>query len=104
MNLPNVITQLVAAQNMYNSDAYASCFTESATVLDEGNTYNGRPAIKKWIAKANDTFKTVMKPLSYSENNRNLRAEISGNFPGSPLVLTYQFEFNEEKIQSLKII
>lgn len=36
MKLPNVITELVKAQNNFDSIAYSNCFTETATVFDEG--------------------------------------------------------------------
>lgn len=45
-----------------------------------------------------------MKPLEYSETEHTLKAEISGSFAGSPVVLTYQYEFKGELIQSLKIV
>ncbi len=104
MNLPQVLTDLINAQNSLDSVAYAHCFSETAVVFDEGKTHIGKTAIKNWIAKANDTYQTVMKPIDYSETQQTLEAEISGNFPGSPLVLTYQFECKEGQIQSLKII
>lgn len=104
MNLPKVITDLVAAQNNFDSAAYANSFSESAVVFDEGKIHTGKAAIEKWITKANDTYKTVMKPLHYSSTKQTLEAEISGTFPGSPLVLTYQFELLDGQIQSLKIV
>ncbi|MBL7881586.1 MAG: hypothetical protein JNN23_17265 [Chryseobacterium gambrini] len=45
-----------------------------------------------------------MKPLDYSETKQELKAEVSGNFPGSPIVLTYHYEFENGLIQSLKIV
>lgn len=103
MKLPNVIAGLVAAQNNSDSQAYANCFTETAVVLDEGKTHTGKTAIKNWIEQANETYKTAMKPLEFSISDQTLTAEISGSFPGSPIVLTYQFELKGEQIQSLKI-
>ncbi|UZJ64599.1 hypothetical protein OKW96_20015 [Sphingobacterium sp. KU25419] len=44
-----------------------------------------------------------MKPLEYSETEQTLKAEISGTFPGSPLILTYHYTFKDELIQSLEI-
>jgi hypothetical protein len=104
MNLPNVLTDLIAAQNSGDSTAYANCFAETAIVFDEGKKHTGKAAIKNWIAKANETYKTKMKPVNYSATKQTLEAEISGTFPGSPLVLTYQVEMKEGKIQSLKIV
>ncbi|MFN1215736.1 nuclear transport factor 2 family protein [Chryseobacterium kwangjuense] len=104
MNLPDIISKLVKAQTEFDSQAYADCFTENAVVLDEGKTHNGKKEIENWIDKANNEFKTVMKPLEYNENENILSAEISGTFPGSPVILTYDFELTDGYIQSLKII
>ncbi len=41
MNLPTVISELVKAQNNFDSAAYVRCFTETAVVFDEGKTHNG---------------------------------------------------------------
>jgi hypothetical protein len=103
-SLPKVIADLVLAQNNFDSSAYANCFAETAIVFDEGKTYKGREEIKHWIDKANKNYKTVMKPIAYSANRQELKAEISGSFPGSPLVLNYQFDIRKAAIQSLKII
>lgn len=105
MDLPKVIEELIKAQDNHDVAAYAACFSGTASVVDEGNTYNGRQEIKAWIAKANEEFNTKMVPLEYNgvEQNGVLRAEISGNFDGGPAVLNYHFEYQDELIQSLKI-
>lgn len=104
-NLPKVVSDLVKAQDNFDSVAYANCFSEAAVVFDEGKTYNGRKEIEYWIANANKQFKTVMKPINFvaEEKTSILSAEISGTFDGSPVVLNYHFEIIDEKIQSLKI-
>jgi hypothetical protein len=103
MNLPKVITDLVKSQNKFDSVAYANCFTERAVIFDEGKTHNGRKEIEKWIDEANKKYQATMKPLAYSETEHKLKTEVSGTFPGSPIVLTYQFELEAGQIQSLKI-
>ncbi|WP_223605519.1 nuclear transport factor 2 family protein [Chryseobacterium sp. OSA05B] len=103
MNLPNIISELVKAQNEFNSSSYANCFTENAEVSDEGKTHNGKAEIENWIDKANKEYKATMKPLNYNENENILSAEASGNFPGSPIVLKYHFQFSDGYIQSLTI-
>ncbi len=104
MTLPKVISDLVKAQDSFDSTAYSNCFTETAIVFDEGKTYKGKNEIKNWIEKANKKYKVTMKPLEYSETEQTLKAEISGKFPGSPLVLTYHYEFENGLIQSLEIV
>lgn len=104
MNLPKVVTDLIKTQNNFDSVAYANCFTETAVVFDEGKTHNGRKEIEKWIDGANKKYQARMKPLEYSETEHTLKAEVSGRFPGSPIVMTYLYEFQDGLIQSLKIV
>ncbi len=103
MNLPNIISELVKTQNEFDSTAYTNCFAEDAQVFDEGKTYNGKAEIEQWIDKSNKDYKAVMKLLEYSENEEILKAEVSGNFPGSPIVLSYHLKLEDGLIQSLKI-
>ncbi|MDC8104597.1 MULTISPECIES: nuclear transport factor 2 family protein [Chryseobacterium] len=103
MNLPKVITDLIEAQNNFDSIAYANCFNENAEVFDEGKTHNGKTEIEKWIDKANKDYNATMKPLDYNENENILSAEVLGDFPGSPIVLKYHFQLSDGYIQSLKV-
>lgn len=105
MNLPKIISDLVNAQNNLDNAAFANCFTETAVVFDEGHTYTGTKEIQQWITKANEKYKTAIKPIAYEEKETAamLKAEVSGTFPGSPIVLYYHFEFVNGSIQSLRI-
>lgn len=103
MNLPIAIADLTQAQNNFDSVAYANCFSETAVVFDEGKTHQGRKEIQQWIKKANEEYQSLMKPLEYVATKEMLKAEVSGNFPGSPIVLTYHFKLKDGLIQSLTI-
>lgn len=105
MNLPKIITDLVNAQNSFDSIAYTNCFSETAMVFDEGKTHNGRVEIQHWIEESNEKYRSVMKPLEYTENGTSsvLSAECSGTFPGSPIVLKFHFDIVDGLIQHLKV-
>jgi len=105
MNLPKVVAELIKTQNNFDSVAYANCFSETAIVFDEGKTHNGKQEIERWIADSNERYKATITPIGFEEkeNESLLKAETSGNFPGSPIVLTYHMEIADELIQSLKI-
>lgn len=103
MNLPKVIADLVTSQNNFDSVAYANCFSETAVVFDEGKTHNGRKEIEHWIKKANEEYQAVMNPIEYSATEEILKAEVSGNFPGSPIILSYHLKLEDGLINSLKI-
>ena len=105
MILPELVEQFVKTQNTYASEAYVECFTETAIVHDEGKTHTGKEEIRAWIKDANDRYKSVMKPLEYDESGSNsvLTAEVSGTFPGSPIVLKFHLGLNNGLIDSLKV-
>ncbi|KFC21672.1 nuclear transport factor 2 family protein [Chryseobacterium sp. FH1] len=104
MNLSKVVEELIKTQNDFDSAAYAQCFTETAVVFDEGKTHTGRKEIEQWIDTANNDYRATMKPLEYLETEQTLTTEVSGNFPGSPIMIKYHYEFEDGLIQSLKIV
>lgn len=105
MKLPDIINQMIQAQNNWDSALYASCFTEDARVHDEGHTYNRRQQIKHWIDEANKKYRTKMEPIDYVVSGTAcvLTATVSGTFPGSPIILKYHVELQDMKIILLKI-
>ncbi|WP_293946151.1 MULTISPECIES: nuclear transport factor 2 family protein [unclassified Sphingobacterium] len=65
MDLPQVIADLITAQNKFDSIAYSNCFCETGIMLDEGRAHIGRTKISQWIIKGNKKYNPVMKPISF---------------------------------------
>ena len=105
MNLPKVVTDLIQAQNNFDSEAYANCFSETGVMFEEGMPYTGRVQIREMIEETNKKYRSVMKPVDYIENGNSsvLSAECSGTFPGSPIVLKFHFDIVDGQIQYLKV-
>jgi len=105
MELPQLVTKFVETQNTYDSKAYIQCFTETAIVHDDGKTHKGKEAIKAWIEDANERYKSVMKPINYEESASKgvLTAEVSGTFPGSPIVLKFHLGLKDGLIDSINV-
>ena len=105
MNLPKVLTDLIKAQNEFDAATYANLFSETAEVFDEGKMHKGRLEIERWIDHSNKNYKSVMKPLEYTENGTSsvLSAECYGIFPGSPITLKFHFDIVAGQIQHLKV-
>lgn len=105
MKIPAVIQELVKAQNSFDSITYAKLFSETCVVHDESKTHHGRKEVEQWIADANDKYKSILDPIDYTQkgNKAVLTANVSGTFPGSPIVLKFNFEINDGMIQSLKV-
>lgn len=105
MKLPEVLEQLIIAGNNQNSAKYADCFSEVATVHDEGKIHTGREAIEEWITDANERYHAKNELISYTANGEEgiMELNTSGDFPGSPVVLKYHLKISEEKITYLSI-
>ena len=105
MKLPKVVEDLILAQNNFYSVAYANCFSETGEMLEEGKPYKGRVAVQQLIEETNEKYRSVMKPLEYTENGTSsvLAAEVSGTFPESPLVLKFHFNIIDGQIQYLNV-
>jgi hypothetical protein len=72
MNLPEVLADLVAAQNSSDSVAYQTVFLKQQSCLTKEKAHNA-----------------TMRALDCSASRQTLAAEIAGTFPGN-LLLTYE--------------
>jgi len=106
MKLPAIITDLLTAQEKYDSKAFSECFSDDAVVFDEGKTYRGKKEIRQWNEMTNTKYKTKYEPLEISDTEDGiiLTAKISGTFDGSPAIIKYHFETKNSKIASLRIV
>ncbi|MBE9463872.1 nuclear transport factor 2 family protein [Dyadobacter subterraneus] len=105
MQLPENIEGLIKAQNEFDSNAFAAYFTEQATVFDEGSSYSGRDEIRDWIQQATEKYKMQLKAVDFLQTGSKgkLTVEVAGTFPGSPALMQYHLELNDQLISSLKI-
>jgi hypothetical protein len=105
LKLPNPIAAYFLADKG-DGEAASQCFTDNAVVKDEGHTYNGRAAIKKWKADVSTKYQYTNEPFACEETDGMtvVTSRLTGNFPGSPVDLRFFFELEGDKIASLKII
>ncbi|MDR7093105.1 nuclear transport factor 2 family protein [Hydrogenophaga laconesensis] len=103
LNLPEPIATFFAAE--HDPDALATCFTAQAVLKDDGHSYAGIDAIQAFMAEASARYNATSVPFaSHREDDLQLvRANVTGNFPGSPIVLSYRFRLEGDLIASLEI-
>lgn len=104
--LPSAIAAYFAKDKKSDAKGISECFTENAVVIDEGNTYTGRDAIRKWMANASTKYTYTVEPFSIVEEGGKtvVSSHLVGNFPGSPVDLRYFFVIDGDKIAELEII
>jgi SnoaL-like domain len=105
VELPGAVAAYLAADKANDPDLVARCFADDASVHDEDHDYRGLDAIKAWKREATAKYQYVVEPLDVSVKDETveLRARLTGNFPGSPAELDYTFTLANDKITSLEI-
>jgi hypothetical protein len=103
LTLPEPIAAYFAAE--HKPEALARCFTAQAVMKDDGHTYAGVDAIKAFIAEASARYSATSMPfaLEREDDFQIVRAKVTGNFPGSPIDLSYRFRLERGLIASLEI-
>ena len=105
IQLPAPIDLYVRIENSGDVAALSECFATDARVLDEGRTYQGLAAIRKWKAETKEKYSHTVAPLAVADRDGKtvLAAKLTGDFPGSPVTLEFSFVLEAGKIISLEI-
>jgi hypothetical protein len=103
--IPPAMSAYWTAANAGRSAEAAACFSENAEVRDEGNNYRGRAGIESWIEATYTQAKPWVEPLKSEKTGEGYRVEamVSGNFPSSPVELTYHVTLKNNLIATLSI-
>jgi uncharacterized protein (TIGR02246 family) len=106
IELPDVIAAYFSADKKGNAQAISECFTQDAVVVDEGNTYTGRDAIRQWMANASTKYTYTVEPFALTQEDGRMviTSHLVGNFPGSPVDLRYFFVLKGDRISELEIV
>lgn len=104
LNLPEPVAAYFDADR-HDARAVARCFSANAVVKDEGQTHAGHAAIEAWKAAASARYTCVVEPHTQTVQDRRciVTSRVSGNFPGSPVDLRYDFTLERGRIAALEI-
>lgn len=102
--LPKVIAAFFHATNTRDFADFLLLFTSDAHVNDEANDHFG-DEIAAWIDQATADTKPIADVTDMTRDGEQfvVTAEVSGNFPGSPVQLRYHFTLKGDKIAKLLI-
>jgi SnoaL-like domain len=103
--LPPVVTRFVSASNLRDLDLFVACFAHDAVVEDEAQTHNGIDDVREWKRQTENRYTYTIEPVDLVERNGHtmLTATLTGDFPGSPVELVYDFTIAENAITTLSI-
>ncbi|MCC6232140.1 MAG: nuclear transport factor 2 family protein [Verrucomicrobiales bacterium] len=103
--LPDPIARFFQAHNTGMTERVMDLFTTDAVVSDEAHEYRGA-AIKSWMDDAIAKYRPLHAEVAGvvpTGIQTIATAQVSGNFPGSPVLLRYQFTVRDGKIATLSI-
>ncbi len=105
MHLPSPIQTYFTAKAPQDGEAFAAAFAAEAVVHDEGQIHRGPEQIRAWWLAAKARYRHNAEPLDVTEVAAKtvVRATVTGDFPGSPAILTFIFGLAEGRITDLEI-
>lgn len=105
LHLAKPIAAYFAADALPANDRETEWFAPDAQVHDEGRTYKGVEAIGAWKAQGKAKTAYVLEPLNeaHVDGRTLVSTRVSGNFPGSPVILTYAFTLANGRIADMGI-
>src|SRR5512132_2431357 len=92
-----------AATNRHDTGGMIADFAAGAVVKDEGREHRGIPAILEWMKETirKYDFRAEATEVAPVNDTTAVSVTVSGNFPGSPIALTYWFTLQGQKIVRL---
>lgn len=104
-SLPPSVQNYFSGKNARDFDVAVSGFGQSAVVLDEGRAHEGPVAIRAWLEETVARYddQATVRSVASSGNGVEVRAEIAGTFPGSPILLRFDFILEDGHISRLEI-
>ena len=105
IQLPPPIARYVQLENAGDTETLSTCFAPNAIVRDESRTYEGLAAITAWKTETKRTYHHTITPLdvAHQQGKIVLKAQLTGTFPGSPVIVYFDFVLDAGKILSLEI-
>lgn len=105
VSLPPAIQSYFSGKNARDFTVAASGFAPSAVVEDEGHDHTGPTAIRAWIEETAARYDDTAEVRSVTSDGHRVEvtAEVSGTFPGSPILLRFSFTLDGERISRLAI-
>jgi ketosteroid isomerase-like protein len=105
-HLASNIAAYFDASNARDAKAAVACFTPDAVVVDEGHERKGVAAILEWKKWAEKKYQPVYEVLDSEESAGKtvVQSRVSGTFPGSPVVLKFEFTLDGGKIARLQVV
>ena len=103
---PAVVARYFELDGERDIDGITALFADDATVVDERETHHGRAAIRGWRSGPASRYEYTTEVLGTESDGPErhvVTARLTGNFPGSTVVLRHDFTLAGDRIARLVI-
>jgi SnoaL-like protein len=98
------IEQYFVLATQPDMEPYFAQFAADVVVEDDGQTHVGTDAVRAWRRSVPGVTYDVRAVAETSEGSHVATVEISGDFPGSPVLLGFVFTFDDAGLISRLVI
>jgi hypothetical protein len=105
-DLEPAIAGYFSSSNARDAEAFASCFAPDAVVRDEeAKDITGADALREWLTRTAGEYGFHSEPVEALDRGERtvVKARVTGDFPGSPIDLYYDFALRDGRIARLEI-
>jgi len=106
ITMPPVVERYMSAQSARDATALANCFALDGLVVDDGETFQGRPEIQRWQIEVHRRWNfttTLVEAHRLDAAHCDAVVHLAGDFPGGAVDLSYRFTLRDREIESLTI-
>lgn len=99
------VRRYVEAKQQGDVEGAVACFADDAVVHDDGHVHTGTDAIRAWLEALDTSFSLTYDVQRIDVDGPAVTAlvDVSGDFPGSPIVFRYDAEVAGDRITALTI-
>src|SRR3569623_1700375 len=99
--LPDSVRSYLEASTSAAAGRVSALFAPDGTVQDEHRLHAGPAAIGAWAKEGYDRYRFALeiRNVEGAGDDVAVTAQVSGAFPGSPILLRYDFHLADGKIQ-----
>jgi hypothetical protein len=104
--LPATIRAFVTAHDAHDGDAALPLLSPDAVITDEGQTYTGADALRRFVSEAGTEFTYTDDVTGVARDGEVwvVGHHLEGNFPGGTADLDYRFALDGDRIARLDIV
>jgi ketosteroid isomerase-like protein len=103
---PEILSRYFSAVERRDLEVLGTCFTDDATLTDDGRTYHGRAEILAWREAAGPAYEFVVEVLDWERDGDDgyvVDTNVASPVTGAPVELKFRFTVTDRLISDLQI-